>query len=119
VQGDAEDERSIKHDAPDGPAVQRGLDVLVVKLGWTEGRDTTGRRETMDDHVDREDEGNGVAGRGERAGEWSWRWWRGKETLEEGARGVHEQGPKDEVTLAEYGLVVLPPEHLIVHTTYE
>ena len=28
---------------------------------------------------------------------------------------MHEQGSKDEVPLAKYGLVVLAPEHLIVN----
>jgi hypothetical protein len=116
VQGNAEDERGIKHGAPDGPAVQRGLDILVVELGRAEGRGTTRWRETMDDYVDREEEeGGGVAGHGERAGEWSWRCWRGEEAFEEGARGVHEQGPKDEVTFAEHSLVVLAPEHLNIN----
>jgi len=114
VQGDAEDKRGIKHGAPDGPAVERGLDVLVVELGRADGRDTTRRRKPMDNHVDREEEeGGGVAGHREGAGERSWR--RGEEAFEEGARRMHEQGPEDEVTFAEYGLVVLAPEHLIVN----
>jgi hypothetical protein len=115
MQGDAEDEHGIKHGAPDGPAVQRGLDILVVELGRIEGRDTTRWRETMDDHVDREEEeGRGITGHGERAGEWSWRSWRGEEALEEGARGMHEQWPENKVTFTKHGLVVLAPEHLIV-----
>ena len=70
MQGDAERERGIKHRAPDGPSVQRSLDVLVVELGRTEGRGSTWRRETMDDDVDgEEEEGGGVACHGERAGE--------------------------------------------------
>jgi hypothetical protein len=31
---------------------------------------------------------------------------------------VHEQGPKDEVPLSEYSLVVLAPEHLIVNAAH-
>lgn len=119
MQSDAKDKCAIKHGAPDGPAVQRSLDVLVVKLRRIEGRDTARWRETMDDHVDgEEEERGGVAGHGERAGEWSWRSWRGEEAFEEGARGVHEQGPEDEVTFAEYGLVVLAPEHLTVNAAH-
>jgi hypothetical protein len=119
VQGDTKDKRSIKHGAPDGPAVQRGLDVLVVKLGRIEGRATARWRETMDDHVNRKEEERGdVASHGERAGEWSRRPWGGEEAFEEGARCVHEQGPEDEVTFAEHGLVVLAPEHLIVNAAH-
>lgn len=119
MQGDAEGERGIKHGAPDGPAVQRGLDVLVVELGWAERRGSAGWRETMDDNVDgEEEEGAGVAGHGERAGERSCWSWRGEEAFEERARGVHEQGSKHEVTFTEYGLVVLAPEHLIVNAAH-
>ena len=65
--------------------------------------------------MDREEEkGGGVAGHGERAGEWSWRSWSGEDAFEESARSVHKQGPEDEVPFAEYGLVVLTPEHLKV-----
>lgn len=119
MQRNAEDEHGIKHGAPDGPAVQRGLDVLVIELGRTEGRGVAGRREAMNHHVDGEkEEGGGVAGHGERAGERSCRSWMGEEAFEEGARGVHEQGPKDQVPLSEYGLVVLAPEHLIANAAH-
>jgi hypothetical protein len=67
------------------------------------------------DHVNGEEEKDGgVAGHGERAGEWSWKSWRREDAFEEGARGVYKQGPEDEVPFAEYGLVVLTPEHLKV-----
>jgi len=58
-----------------------------------------------------EEKGGGVAGHGERAGERSWRSWSGKDAFEESARSVHKQGAEDEVPFAEYGLVILTPEH--------
>jgi hypothetical protein len=87
VQGNAEYERSIEHGAPDGPAMQRSLDVLKVEFGRR--RDATQWREAVDDHVDGKEEGGGVAGHGERTGEWSWRFWREK-SFEENTRGVYQ-----------------------------
>lgn len=119
MQRDAEDEREVERGATRGPALQRGLDILVVELGGAEGRD--GRRgiggcEAVHVKVDgEEEESGGIAGHGKRAGEracggmWCGR---GEETLEGRARGVHEQGREDEIALAEYGLVVLAPEQL-------
>lgn len=124
VQRDAEDEREVERGAARRPAVQRGLDVLVVELGGTEGRDGRrgiGGREAMRVKVHgEEDERGGVAGHGKRAGErargGTWcgrrRGSRGEEALEGRARGVYEQGREDEIALAEHGLVVLTPEEL-------
>ena len=39
MQGDADNERGVKDLAPDWPTLKRGLDVLVVELGRTEGCD--------------------------------------------------------------------------------
>ena len=114
MQGDAEDERDVEHGAPGWPAVQRGLDVLKVELGRAERRD--GRRgvrgrDAMGEYMDgEEEERTGVAGRGEHAGERPGRLRRGEEAFEECARGVHEYRPKDEVSLAEYRLVVFARE---------
>lgn len=61
-----------------------------------------------------EEKGGGVASHGESAGKWSWRSWRscrGEDAFKEGARSVHKQGPEDQVPFAEYGLVILTPEH--------
>ena len=80
--------------------MQRGLDVLVVELGGAEGRDGRrglgGREAVRVDVHGEEEESGGVAGHGERAGEWArggacgaWSGG-GEDALEERARGVHE-----------------------------
>ena len=122
VQRDAEDEHDVECGAARGPAVQRGLDVLIVELGGAKGRD--GRRgiggcKAVCEKVNgKEEESGGIAGHGKRAGEracgrtcgtWGGR---GEEALEERARRVHEKGREDEIALTEYGLVVLAPEQL-------
>ena len=120
VERDAEDERAVERHATDGPALQCGLDVLVVELGRAQGRD--GRRgvggcEAVREDVDgEEEERGGVTCRGKRAGERAGRTGRGEDALEERARGVYQQRREDEIALPEYGLVVLAPKHLRVIT---
>ena len=117
VERDAEDERAVERDAADGPALQRRLDVLVVELGRAQGRDGrggVGGCEAVREDVDGdEEERGGVACRGERAGERAGRGGGGggEDALEERARGVYQQRGKDEIALAEHGLVVLAPKH--------
>jgi len=119
VQRDAEDERNVERGAARRPAVQCGLDVLIVELGGAERRDgrrgIRGCKAVREEVNGEEEESGGVAGHGKRAGERAYggtRIGRGEEALEERTRGVHEQGREDEVALTEHGLVVLAPEQL-------
>ena len=97
---------------------QTRLDELVVQLGRSDGEDgrgKVGRGEPMCEDMHRHEDEGCIGGDAQRAREFAWLLGGGcDESPGNTRRDVYDERRQEEILFSEWGLVVLPPQELLV-----